>query len=405
VGVEKDPKTAKDGEVMHKSKLGVRVTGKLDGGNPKHASHIREDGENTFTVKPTWEGDPSRCYGLRFAVMAENSGVDRVPVTVNVDWGTPQHMEYKGVYYVNCEGEDDWTERAAKVNGQVASVTFDAEPGVSYLSLAPMYNYSTYLAFVDALAQRSEVEVKLAGKSRHGREIWRLQMPPEETEDAEPVTVVCRNNACETAGNFMIEGMVRFLFSGEPEAVELMRKFTFHFLPMTNPDGVFDGLERDTALEDGANLGRMNTAPDPAHDTIRTSLETIKPKLFVNLHNWMIPDVDGLLCNDELYARRLSELLPPVGKPPRRYHREWYSDTIAEIEDRGDVTLYPMAKLPELHKDSGGTWKDFCRKRFGARAMAVEFPWRGRTVDDMRQLGIALLKAVCLIRIGERETP
>ncbi len=398
-------KRGTDGEVMGKLKSGVRLTGKLDGGNPKHASHIRDEGKNRFTVKPTWDGDPGLYYGLRFAVMIENSGVDRVPVTVNVDWGTAQHMEYKDLYYLNCEGEDDWTGLSAKVEAHLASVTFDAAPGLSYLSLSPMYNYSRCLAFVDALAQRSETEVKLAGKSRHGREIWRLQMPPEETEGAEPMAVVCRNNACETVGNFMIEGMVRFLFSGEPEADHLMRKFTFHFLPMTNPDGVFDGLERDTALEDGANLGRMNTAPDPAHDAIRISLETIEPRLFVNLHNWMIPDVDGLLCNDELYARRLSELLPPIGKPPRRYHREWYSDAITEVEDRGDVTLYPAAKLPELHKDSGGTWKDFCRERFGARAIAVEFPWRGRTVDDMRQLGIALLKAVCLIRIGERGTP
>ena len=111
--------------------------------------------------------------------------------------------------------------------------------------------------------------------------------------------------------------------------------------------------------------------------------------------------IDEYVSNDELYARRLSELLPPVGKVSRRYHREWYSEAVSEVEERGDVTLYPTAKLAELHKDSGGTWKDFCRERFDARAMAVEFPWRGRTVDDMRQLGIALLKSICLIRIGE----
>ena len=63
-----------------------------------------------------------------------------------------------------------------------------------------------------------------------------------------------------------------------------------------------------------------------------------------------------------------------------------------------------MSRLADLHKDSGGTWKDFCRERFDARAMAVEFPWHGRTVEDMRQLGIALLKAVCLIRMSEGES-
>jgi len=387
---------------MGKSGRHVRVTGDFDGGNPKDPSRIRHEGHDVFTVVPTWEDDASRLYGLRLAVMVENPRGTSTAVAVNVDWGTAEHMEYKDVYYLNAEGDEDWTAVTASLRGQVAALEFEAGPGTSYLGLFPMYNYSRYLAFTDALGQRSEATVKLAGKSRQGREIWRVQIPAEPAAGAEPVVFLCRNNACESAGNFMIEGMVRFLFSGEPEALELMRHFVFHLLPMSNPDGVFDGLERDTALEDGANLGRMNTAPDPAHQAIRSTLEAVQPKLFVNLHNWMIPDVDGLLCNDELYARRLAELLPHFGELPRRYHREWYAEEGTEVEDRGDVTVCPVSKLAELHKHSGGTWKDFCRERFDARAMALEFPWRGRTVDDMRQIGIAVLKALCLIRLGER---
>ncbi|HUV38256.1 MAG TPA: M14 family zinc carboxypeptidase, partial [Planctomycetota bacterium] len=331
----------------------------------------------------------------------ENPASTAVPVTLNIDWQTTQHMEYKSFYFLNREGDDDWREIEAKVSEATATVRFVAKQGISYLARSPMYNYSKYLAFVDALDQRSEADVKLAGRSREDREIWRLQIPPKKSRSAEPVVFVCRNNACESAGNYMIEGMVRFLFSGEPEAVELMRHFTYYFLVMTNPDGVFHGLERDTALKNGANLGRMKTAPDPAHDAIRKTLEALRPAVFVNLHDWMMGDVDGLLCNDELYARKLSELLPPVGKVPHTCHREWYSDTITEVEDGGDLTVYPVSKLPELHRQSGGTWKDFCRENFGSRAMAVEFPWRGRSTEEMRQLGAALLQAVSLVRRHE----
>jgi hypothetical protein len=386
---------------MGKSEESVRLTGHVDGGNPRHASRIHREGADAFRVLPTWEGDPTTVYGLAFAVAVENVAATAKPISVRVDWGTSAHIKYKSTYYLNREGEEDWTELEASVDGQVASVAFNAQPGVSYLGLAPMYDYSTYLAFVDVLGQRREAEVRLAGKSREGREIWHVQAPPRGAVDAEPMFFACRNNACESGGNFMIEGMLRFLLSGEPDAVDLRRRFTFHFLPMTNPDGVVNGLERVTALENGADLGRMNTAADPAHDAIRACLEAVRPTVFVNLHNWMIPDVDGLLCNDELYARRLAELLVPLGASPKRYHREWYSDEIAEVEERGDDTLYPAGGLAELHKQSGGTWKDFCRERFGARGMEVEFPWHGRTVDDMRQLGTALLKAVCVIRLGE----
>jgi len=387
---------------MEKGKQPVHLSGRFDGGNPKSASHIRYDGDNTFTVRPTWESDPSRAYGLRFAVMLENPETRPTPLVLRVDWTTELHMEYKRVYYLSREGDEDWTEFDASVEGSVASLRLDADPGLSYVSLSPMYNYSNYLAFVDALRQRPEARLDLVGKSRQDREIWRIQIPPEPSADAEAVFFQCRNNAADSAGNFMVDGMVRFLFSGDPEAEELMRRFTFHFLPMTNPDGVFDGLERDTAVGDGAHLATMNTAPDPAHDAIRRTLEAVCPRVFVNLHNWMIPDVDGLLCNDELYARRLSDLLPRVGRIPKRYHREWYAGAATEVVERGDDTIYPISRLPELHKASGGTWKDFCRERFDARAMSVEFPWHGRTVEDMRNLGSALLEAVCIIRLAEQ---
>jgi hypothetical protein len=353
-------------------------------------------------VRPTWENDPGRALGLGFAVIVENTGPGPAPLEVRVDWGTTQHMEYKRVYYLNREGEEDWSELEAAVEGQIASLKVNVGRGVSYLSLSPMYNYSNYLAFVDALRQRPEARLDLVGKSRLGREIWLIRVPPKPAPDAEGIFFQCRNNACDSAGNFMIDGMVRFLFSGDREAEELMRRFIFCFLPMTNPDGVFDGLERNTAVGNGAHLATMNTAPDPAHDAIRGTLEAVRPRVFVNLHNWMIPNVDGLLCNDELYARRLSDLLPPVGRIPKRYHREWYSSAITEVTERGDDTIYPISKLAELHKESGGTWKDFCREGFDARAMSVEFPWRGRTIDDMGNLGAALLQSVCEIRKGEQ---
>ncbi len=382
----------------------LSVSGNFDGGNPKNQAHIRRGEEpGEFVVTPTWEKPPTQECGLAFAVMVRNAGPKAAPITIRIDWSTPMHMQYKDVYYLNRDGEDDWRELKAAVEGQVATVSFIAEPGDMYLSLTPMYTYADSLAFADAMSERADIEAVLAGKSRAGREIWRLWAPAEVEAAAEPVFFLARNNACETSGNFMIEGMIRFLVSGDPAAERLMERFVFHFLPMSNPDGAHDGLERDTSARGGAWLARVITAADPAHDVIRRALERVRPAVFVNLHNWMMRDVDGLLCNDELYARRLAELLPAAGTVPHRRVREWYSETATEVEEIGDATIYPLAKMADLHESSGGTWKDFCRERFGSRAMAVEFPWQGRTVEDMRALGVALLRAVCAIRIEERE--
>ncbi len=383
----------------------LTVTGDFDGGNPKDASRIRRDGSGVFTVTPTWEKPPTHILGLAFAVKVRNASKRPASVTVNVDWATTMHIQYKSSYYVNREYDEEWQEVAASMSGTVATVSFEAAPGESRLSLQPMYSYADSLAFADALSEREDVEVTLAGSSRQGREIWRVQIPADPEPMAEPVFFLARNNACETSGNFMIEGMVRFLLSGSAEAKDLLKNFVFHFLPMSNPDGAFDGLERETAVKGGAWLGRLKTAKDPAHDVIRRSLEIACPAVFVNLHNWMIGDVDGLLCNEERYARRLAELLPPVGKFPHRRHLEWYSDAVDAVQENVGVTIWPVSKLEELHRESGGTWKDFCRERFGSRAMAIEIPWRGRTAADMRRLGAMLLKSVCTIRTEERLVP
>ena len=395
-------RSAKGPALAHANDI-LTVTGHFDGGNPKNASNIRREGPGVFTVTPAWERQPEEAYGLAFAVLVRNEDTKGHAVTLRVDWTTTQHMEYKGYYYLNHDGDDDWTEMKASVADAVATVSFEARPGESCVSLQPMYNYADSLAFEDAMSERADVDVSPAGKSRQGREVWRVRIPATPAPNAESVFFLARNNACETGGNFMIEGMVRFLLSGGPDAKALLKRFTFHFLPMSNPDGAFDGLERETAVKGGAWLARVKTAPDSAHDAIRRSLELVRPAVFVNLHNWMMSDVDGLLCNEELYARRLAELLPSIGKHPRQRHREWYSDAATEVEERKGATVWPVSKLEELHRESGGTWKDFCRERFGSRAMAVEFPWRGRAVDDMCALGSALLRAVCVIRTEEVE--
>jgi len=388
---------------MPNSQRSLRLTGHFDGGNPRHSSHIRQEQERVYHVKPEWEGGPDKCTGRCFAVMIENAGIGEIPLTVKVDWGTDRHMRYKSVYYYSEEGEPDWEEVAARVSGAVAEVQFGARPGVSWLSLTPMYNYSRYLAFIDALREREEADVRLAGKSAEGREIWRVQVPPGAARQAEPVVFIARTWGCETAGNYMIEGMIRFLFSEEPEALQLLRDFTFHFIPMVNPDGVYNGLERHPSNTSPVDLENMGDDSDPAHAVLLKTLTRLKPRLFINLHDWLPPDRDGLICSDEFYALRLPELLPAIGELPCDHSNEWYSDGVEAPVEREGVTVRPV---DDLEYDCSSSWREFCRSNFGSQSLTVELPWRGRSVEDMRQLGIALLKGVCLVRLQERlESP
>jgi hypothetical protein len=53
-------------------------------------------------------------------------------------------------------------------------------------------------------------------------------------------------HAQETLGNHTLDGMLRFLISNDPAAVELRKKAEFFVYPIANPDGRFAGLNRST---------------------------------------------------------------------------------------------------------------------------------------------------------------
>lgn len=73
----------------------------------------------------------------------------------------------------------------------------------------------------------------------------------------------------------IIQGIVDYLLSSDPDAVNLREKFVFKIIPMLNPDGVINGNYR-TSLA-GCDLNRRWTSPDKIlHPTIYYTKEMIK---------------------------------------------------------------------------------------------------------------------------------
>lgn len=59
----------------------------------------------------------------------------------------------------------------------------------------------------------------------------------------------------------MMNGIIKYLFSGSPEAKLLLENFVFYIVPIINPDGVSEGNYRTDSQ--GNNLNRFYTSPDP----------------------------------------------------------------------------------------------------------------------------------------------
>lgn len=108
----------------------------------------------------------------------------------------------------------------------------------------------------------------------------------------ETVIVSSRVHPGETPCSFVMNGLLKFLFSSEPEALALRAKFVFLLIPVLNPDGVYHGLMRYDTL--GQNLNRCYVAPDrstqPTIFTLKNLLLDYRDSLyaFIDLHAHMV---------------------------------------------------------------------------------------------------------------------
>jgi hypothetical protein len=194
-----------------------------------------------------------------------------------------------------------------------------------------------------------------------------------------------RNHPYETASEWCADGMIAFLLGDEPEARRVRGGVRFHFLPLTNPDGVFHGLSRLTAPQ-GADLNRAREQDDAAWRVLRGYLDAVKPRFFLNVHNWMSKTQDGLLANTREFAEVFRRRMPDL----RGDGKEWMVEWTAKFLEREKITDYRPGS-PDFLKHS--SWKNDLQARFGTAAAVLEFPWHGRTTARMREIGRQALLA------------
>jgi hypothetical protein len=86
----------------------------------------------------------------------------------------------------------------------------------------------------------------------------------------------------EVGSSYALKGLIDFLISEHPEAVQLRNEFYFMIIPMLNPDGVFNGNNRMDSL--GQNLNRFYHLPDldvqPSCYAVKSLVESTRKEIF-----------------------------------------------------------------------------------------------------------------------------
>ncbi len=274
--------------------------------------------------------------------------------------------------FVLPPGAEDWRMVSGEWDFPVGRFSLGVAPGETWVGLQPRYNTADLAGFIDGLRKRGrpDVAIRSAGKSREGREVP-VVVVSEGAGAKQPVLITARMHPYESAGSFAVEGMIKWLLGDD--ACEFRRGHEFHIAAMVNVDGVHNGLSRLTDLR-GANVNRVHAVSDRTHDAIRALVEEVRPRLVIDLHNFLEKARDDARSTDGEFLRRLARRLPDQS----RFGKRWRQIT------------WDVAKI----SDEDINWCHFVAREYGGVGVMFELPWFRRSGGDMRGLGAGILQAV-----------
>jgi Zinc carboxypeptidase len=371
--------------------MAIKVISGFDGSCPHFEAGVKQNSSSSFTLFPGYrreEGfseENSKQGGSRFYTKIENLHTRPKNINIIADWGIDKRTAHHDQGYIRFYGEEWQAVTAIKLNATQFKYEFSAMPGITELALFPEYNYNDCQVYIEKL-KAAGVDTKTIGQSEDGRDIWIINLLSS-NHNAKNFFIQARDHGYETAGSYCIEGMTELLLSDMPISRYLRGKFNFHIIPMTNPDGVFRGMSR-MSREKGADMNRVHTTPDKAHDILRKTLDEICPKVHMNIHNWTNKYVDGLLANDIGIAQKILQHFPD----DHANFKRWRIETTEEY-----LKANKLDDVPEKNK----SWKNYCKENFDSYAVNFEFPWFAMLPKQMKNKGKKALSSFALAVIEE----
>ncbi len=378
----------------------IEIITKFDGASPYTDAGVKRESENCAVVLPSLRRMPGRSEeapgaGSRFNIRLHNQSGVAQRFTVIADWETPARVSGHDLGYLRTENGGDWRMIPGFRRGETCvEYRLELPPAITELGLFPEFNYGACAKFV-ADCQSRGIVVEIIGQSRQKRDIWMMSLPAP-SQLAMPFFIQARDHAYESAGSFCVLGIVDFLLGDSALAQYLRSKFHVYIVPMTNPDGVHDGMSRLT-WEQGADMNRINTVPDAAHDALQAAIDRVRPIVHMNIHNWINKFVDGLLANDQPVAEKILAHMPADSA----HHKRWKVETTADfIKAAGWENL--SAEAVREKRRASWSWKNYCQEKFGAIGVNFEFPWFGLDSAAMRAKGVRAFTALALAAVEEK---
>ncbi len=397
--------------------MSIKIITDFDGACPHTAKGVKRGRGGRWVFYPGTRrgpglGEEIPGKGSRFSTRLLNTGKAAETVTLVVDWDTPARTEHHDLGYIRHETDAEWTMIPGRREGARVEYYLQLAPGLTHLGLFPEYNVEQLAGVVRELRTQG-VRVEIAGRSRERRPLWLFRFPSPNPK-AMPFFIQARDHAYETAGSYSAEGVARFLASDDAMARYLREKFSVYIMPMTNPDGVHNGMSQRT-WERGPRMDQVFDIPDSSLKTVRRLVDKIKPGVYLTFHNWTLKFTDGMLYgrHDDV-AESFRRLMPADAA----HHKHWDMRPLgyAQMKKLGlaDLAAYvrrggkpagadDMDKALNILSGRISHWIVYCEEIHGGIGIALEFPWFGLNTAEMRAKGRQAFIAAALAVVETRK--
>lgn len=322
---------------------------------------IRKTGPARWLVKQQHSGHYAHHQAVTWLGI-ENPGARR-RIRVDIEWAEFDYMAYRKLGYL--QRGRTYSLVGGDVSPTRTAYAFAAPSGSSRFGPVPWYTNEDADRFMKRIRGRLPTsEIVTVGETKEGRPLRCLVMK-DAGSPRRAAVLIAREHATETAGSFAIEHVARHLIG---PGRDLLQQFSFHLFPAVNPDGIANGRklpqEAPTEVSDLHYAG-LNS-PDPTCKALRDYLFPLRPAILANYHGYLppVPQIifydreDGMAMIDALLRRKSPKEAP-------MWYVKW------QCRDRR-------------------TMMGPCVERFGTTLALFELPWTGRTVPEVRKLGLEM---------------
>lgn len=160
----------------------------------------------------------------------------------------------------------------------------------------------------------------------------------------------------ETPANHVTEGLLQFLVSEEPEAVELRRRTEFFIYPMVNPDARYAGFNRSTVQHPARDANRFwHEELYVDMQEIRTVAEAMKRDtqsegvaFFIDFHSWTASRPKHFIFAEE-HTRESAFWQRLIGLEPEHGFRAVNYPGEERVREAGRSTWFATVRLGARH--------------------------------------------------------